>query len=160
MSHTFLTPSPGGAVKQAKGQRRMGPDQPWESTMDIFPIPLSDGGVFTTSRDLLAFDRAFYSGQIVGPAYLGKMMHIHSVGEQPGFGKIAYGYGLMVQEFENKGNRITFNRDVLSCTWIGANTDVELVAEDAELVALEAAAVASAATPASAASAAVAVGAA
>lgn len=109
MSHTFLTPSPGGAVKQAKGQRRMGPDQPWESTMDIFPIPLSDGGVFTTSRDLLAFDRAFYSGQIVGPAYLGKMMHIHSVGEQPGFGKIAYGYGLMVQEFENKGRAVGHN---------------------------------------------------
>ena len=35
------------------------------------------------------------------------------------------------QEFENKGNRITFNRDVLSCTWVGSNPNVELVAENA-----------------------------
>ncbi|MBI3133328.1 MAG: gliding motility-associated C-terminal domain-containing protein [Bacteroidetes bacterium] len=35
------------------------------------------------------------------------------------------------QDFENDGNRIDYERDVLTAEWIGANPDVELIAENA-----------------------------
>ncbi len=38
------------------------------------------------------------------------------------------------QDFENIGNRIDFNRDVLTATWIGSNPDVELIAENPNTV--------------------------
>src|SRR5688572_2795410 len=35
------------------------------------------------------------------------------------------------QDFENTGNRIEYERDVLTAEWIGSNPDVELISEDA-----------------------------
>jgi CubicO group peptidase (beta-lactamase class C family) len=86
----------------AIGYRKSSPRGEWESTINFFPVPLSDGGIFTTSKDLLKFDQDLFSGKILQKETLEKMIQIHSEGEQPGFGKIAYGYGLMLGNFKNQ----------------------------------------------------------
>ncbi|WP_188654715.1 serine hydrolase domain-containing protein [Yeosuana aromativorans] len=84
----------------AIGYRRLIPNGNWESTMNMLPTPLSDGGIFTTAKDILSFDWALFSGVILKDKTLELMTQQHSEGEQPGFGKIAYGYGLMLDTFE------------------------------------------------------------
>lgn len=86
----------------ATGYRKSSPQGEWESTINFFPVPLSDGGIFTTSKDLLKFDKALFSGKIIGNETLELMTKVQSEGEQPGFGKIQYGYGLMLDHFENQ----------------------------------------------------------
>jgi len=86
----------------AIGYRKASPQGNWESTIDFFPVPLSDGGIFTTSKDLLKFDQALFSGKILRKETLDKMMKTQSEGDQPGFGKIEYGYGMMLDHFENQ----------------------------------------------------------
>lgn len=85
----------------AFGYRKSSPQGEWESTLNFFPVPLSDGGIFTTSKDLLKFDQALFSGKILKKETLDKMIQTQSEGEQPGFGKID-GYGMMLDHFEGQ----------------------------------------------------------
>jgi len=101
MISTKFTVNRKNAKDIAIGYRKPSPQSEWKSTINIFPVPLSDGGIFTTSRDLLAFDKALFSGKLLQIEALELMTSKQTEGEQPGFGKIYYGYGLMIDNFEN-----------------------------------------------------------
>lgn len=86
----------------AIGYRKSSPQGEWESTINFFPVPLSDGGIFTTCEDMLKFDQSLFSGKILRKETLEKMTQTQSEGEQSGFGKIEYGYGIMLDHFESQ----------------------------------------------------------
>lgn len=85
----------------AKGYWRREPGTEWASTLDLFPVPLSDGGLITNTRDLFVFIQALFNGEIIAEPYLKMMCEKHAEGELPGMGKMKYGYGLMISDFSN-----------------------------------------------------------
>lgn len=102
MSATQISIDRNDSKTLAIGYSKIKPSEEWISTWSTFPTPLSDGGIFTTVKDLYEFDKAFFSGRLVESETLQQMMAVHAEGNLPGLGKLLYGYGLMLTEKEGK----------------------------------------------------------
>jgi CubicO group peptidase (beta-lactamase class C family) len=101
MNHTRLKINRADFTGLAKGYWKENPQDEWLPNSNQFPSPQSDGGLFTTPSDLLLFDRALYGGKLLKPETLQLMTTEKASGQQPGFGRLGYGYGLMVATLKN-----------------------------------------------------------
>ena len=65
-----------------------------------FNVPCSGaGGMFSTAHDLLIWNSALYNGKVIDNEQLLQMTTIHQqIEDDPSLGKVAYGYGLMIDE--------------------------------------------------------------
>jgi CubicO group peptidase (beta-lactamase class C family) len=103
MSHTQYAIDRMKMTGLARGYIRSSPQANWESTAAFFPQPFSDGGLFTTGRDLLAFDAALYGGKLIKKESLEQMNRVYIESNQPGMGGILrYGYGMMTFPLSDK----------------------------------------------------------
>lgn len=85
----------------AKGYFRPTPADAWQSNEKQMPTPSADGGVFTTAKDLFAFDQALFGGKLLKKESLELMKNRHAEMTVPGLGKMNYGYGLMIRDHPN-----------------------------------------------------------
>lgn len=93
----------------AKGYFKPNPVGEWQSTEKEMPTPASDGGLFTTAKDLFAFDRALFGGKLLKRESFELMKNRHTEMTVPGLGKMNYGYGLMISDYPNNAYSIGHN---------------------------------------------------
>jgi CubicO group peptidase (beta-lactamase class C family) len=93
----------------AKGHVKRTPTDIWQSNEKQMPTPSSDGGIYTTTKDLFAFDKALYGGKLLSKQSLELMKKRHSEMSVPGLGKMNYGYAAMIQNYANDFHSIGHN---------------------------------------------------
>ncbi len=86
----------------ARGHRKSKKTGEWETDVsNRLPVFSSDGGIFTTAEDLFRFHRALFGGKIIKPETFNEMKKRQVETVIPELGKRAYGYGLMINDYEN-----------------------------------------------------------
>jgi CubicO group peptidase (beta-lactamase class C family) len=93
----------------AHGYQKPAEASDWQIVDRYTSAPTPAGGIFSTARDLLAFDRALFSGKLLKKESFEMMKTRHTEMSVPGLGKAMYGYGMMIRDFPEQSFSLGHN---------------------------------------------------
>ena len=89
------------SMRLAKGYAKASEKDDWKLADSFLLAASPAGGMFSTPKDLYTFSQALFGGKLLRPETLSMMQKRQIEMVQPGFGKMNYGYGLMIRDYPN-----------------------------------------------------------